>query len=217
MSIVTPCSPCPRTGHWLNSQEALLFDHERLRRKLSAIAFPVMIKDRLDVVYELSDLVGFKISSLQSGTVFHPQLNISSQFKLEELVPVRYPGFKEYIETICYLQVLTSGGWVGEISDAEISVEQGAGLHFPTDAWHHSNHTALERQKLQRFILLKWRNECSLSEDGSTDSQWRQESVSSRNISLYDMLLLGGTLGVVVAAFLLGRLSAKASAQAKEK
>ena len=217
MSIFSNRSMCPKTGLWLKKEDALSFENIGKRKRLSDIAFPVMIRGDSKHVYELSDLVSFKFYASDVGMVVSPQLQInSSNFRLEELVPVRYPGFKDYLETICMLQLLTSGGWEGDIHDDDgPDLNVGISLSLPRDDWQHSDLTALQRKILHQLILTQWEHESFHSEDGSTlASQLHKTLDSPSSVTVHDMLLLGSTLGVVGAAFLLGKQWGQSRARA---
>lgn len=215
MSIFSNHSMCPKTGLWLDNNNALLFQDKEKKKNLGDIAFPVMIKDDSEHVYELSDLVSFKFCASDVGMVVDPQLQIKSNFRLEELVPVRYPGFKDYIETICMLQLLTSGGWEGAIHDGGPDLIHGISLSLPRDDWQHSDLTALQRRILHKLIFDKWNHESSHSEDVSTlASQLHKIRDSHSSVNVSDMFLLGGTLGVIGAAFLLGKQWGQSRARA---
>ena len=99
---------------------------------LTKIAFPVQIRGDLNTndVYELSELLETFQKMKRQGH------NIT--YKLTDLEPVRYPGFKNYAKTIELLKLITNQQWrksddlKGEPSDAD-----GAGM----DAIHrHASH-----------------------------------------------------------------------------
>ena len=119
-------SNCPKTSVWIrNPVERDLRDVIYLK-EFKDLVYPVMIRGEPNNVYELKDIVQwFRTSGGKSPTT-------RNLFRLEDLEPVRYPGFQGYARTILELKRITSDGW-REMPDAANwpSVSEGEEMEPP--------------------------------------------------------------------------------------
>jgi hypothetical protein len=114
---------CPKTAIWIGKKlgddetDSESLDHRKLMQiqdvfRLEKLAsgkyfFPVMIRGEDNCVYELSDIITF----MYTGGGKSPATR--KRFRLEELEPVRYPGFDGYERTIEALTRVTRQNWKG--------------------------------------------------------------------------------------------------------
>jgi hypothetical protein len=114
---------CPKTAIWIGRKigddkpDSESLDHKNLMEiqdifrfeKLASgkYFYPVMIRGEDSCVYELSDIIKF----MYTGGGKSPATR--KRFRLEELEPVRYPGFDGYERTIEALTRVTKRQWKG--------------------------------------------------------------------------------------------------------
>ena len=96
---------CPKTAVWINQDTVPKMQDPISQKHLCNMVYPVVIRGEPKYVYELSDLYRW---FLESGGTSPTTRNA---FKLEELEPVRYPGFKRCESTQNALQNATKFRW----------------------------------------------------------------------------------------------------------
>ena len=113
---------CPKTAIWIGRKigddkpDSESLDHRNLMEiqdifrweKLASgkYFYPVMIRGEDNCVYELSDIITY----IYTGGGKSPTTR--KPYRLEELEPVRYPGFDGYVRTIKALKRVTQKQWI---------------------------------------------------------------------------------------------------------
>ena len=131
---------CPKTAIWIGRKNG---DHDadsENEKKLMEIEnpisqvflvdnlmfYPVMIRGEYNNVYELSNLIQHLYTKNSKSPITR------NRFRLDELEPVRYPGFDGYERTIKALNDATNNRWKGIADPDNVpSVEEGTQMPLP--------------------------------------------------------------------------------------
>ena len=131
---------CPKTAIWIGrkngdhdadseNEKKLMEIENPIRREFLAdnlMFYPVMIRGEHNHVYELSDIIKHLYTSNSKSPTTR------NRFRLDELEPVRYPGFDGYERTIEDLTKVTRRQWKGIPDPDNVpSVEGGRQMPLP--------------------------------------------------------------------------------------
>lgn len=205
----------PKTGQWFDSSHVADLINPTNRTPLENIALPVIFRSKSETasnnsqisVYELSEIVNHFCKKKDST-----QALIS---RVKNLEPVRYPGFKNYRQTVKLLQLITENNWKEKTDiDSAPSVEEGEQMDQPSTSV--SDRSRFVRFQCQKVCCLKnqhyfseiYRNsETNLIE---SFNEWIDDFLSSRSKGAW--VLGGGS-----ALFLAGGLAVKALTHASTR
>lgn len=137
---------CPQTGRWFDDGAAKLLYNRITGADLSRMVFPVMIKGEDGHVYELLDVVEMYLKNQDEQH--------GKPFKLEDLEPVRYPGFKNYATTEELLKEITKGKWQPVTEDSPQAPTLDAGMQMEPPQWPGSFETNYRAYQQNKVISL---------------------------------------------------------------
>lgn len=141
---------CPRTGQWFDYDAVARMTNPISHAPLANIALPVTIKGRDREVYELTELIEMYLSELRD--------NNTASFRLTDIVPVRYPGFKDYKQTVETLRAITNHQWQ-ETTDPYDAPSVTEGEQQDTPDMSHSEQpqfTEFQRAKAEQLMKKHW-------------------------------------------------------------